>query len=425
MRARFRGLWRHPDFLKVWCGQTISAFGSQITLLALPLAAALTLDATPGEMGLLAAAGRLPSLLFGLFAGVWVDRYRRRPILIAANLGRAALIATIPLALALDVLRIELLYVVEFCTGTLTVVAGVAHVSYLPSLVSRENLVEANSKLQVSQSAAVAAGPGMAGTLVQVLTAPVAIVLDALSFLVSAACLLLVRKREPEPAPSRARRNVRAEIGEGLRLVLQNPILRPIAAWAGTFNTLGSIGSAVYILFATRTLGLGPGTIGFIYSVGLTSALISALFVQRITAWLGVGRALITGAMVLNVSQVLVPLAGGPTPVAVVMLTASWLIFGLANPVLNVNILSLQQAATPDRLLGRVNATMSVLIIGTVPIGSLIGGVLGSLIGLRPTLIVGALGMCASTLWIWFSPVRRMERTPAAAPATPVRAEAP
>jgi len=425
MRERFRGLWRHPDFLKLWFGQTISIFGSQVTLLALPLAAAVTLDATAAEMGILAAAGSLPPLLFGLFAGVWVDRYRRRPILIATDLGRSVLLATIPLAAALDLLRIELLYVVAFTAGLLTLLFRVAYTSFLPSLISREDLVEGNSRLQVSQSAAQVAGPGIGGTLVQVLTAPIAILLDAVSFFISAVVLMLIRRQEPAPAPPEQPRSVRAEVGEGLRTVLHDPTLRSIGAWAGTFNLFGAVMGAVYILYLTRDLEIRASAVGLILAIGSMSGLISAMLARRVIDSLGVGRGMVGAALLASASQLLVPLAAGPAPVAVSILILAGLLFGIAAPILGINILTLQQAITPDRLLGRVNATMQVLIVGTLPLGALLGGTLGTLIGLRLTLLVGALGIFASVLWIWFSPLRTMQRTPPPPPVAPIAAEMP
>ena len=240
MRFRLTGLWRHPDFVKLWTGQTISLIGSQVTFLALPLTAVLVLNATPAQMGFLTAAGAIPSLLVGLFAGVWVDRHRRRPILIAADLGRAALLLLIPVAALLGVLRIEYLYIVAFLVGTLGLFFEVAHHSFLPSLVGREQLVEGNSKLEISDSVAEIVGPGLAGGLVQLVTAPIAIAVDAISFLISALFLGLIRTPEPAPKPPDEQQNIFGEVVEGLALVSGNALLRAIAGGMSTVHLFNS-----------------------------------------------------------------------------------------------------------------------------------------------------------------------------------------
>jgi MFS family permease len=411
VRLRLTGLWRDRDFVTLWAGQTISLFGSQVTLLALPLAAAVTLDATPAQMGILSAAGSVPTLLVGLFAGVWVDRHRRRPVLIVTNFARAALLATIPLAALLGLLTMGVLYAVAFGAGLLTVCFRVAYSSYLPSLVPRERLVEGNSKLQMSQSAAQVAGPGIAGALVQLATAPIAILLDAASFLVAGVSVLFIQRKEPAPAVGGSGRRVRTEIAEGLRTVYSNAILRSIGLWAGTFNLFGALVGAVLILFVTRELGIAAGVIGLILAAGSVSGLIGALLAKRVTDALGVGRAMVGAALLASVTQLVVPFAGGPPAVAAMILIASQLVFGLTVPLLSVNILTLQQVVTPPGLLGRVNATMQVVISGTLPLGGVLGGVLGTLVGLRPTLLIGALGICLSALWIWYSPLRSMDRS--------------
>lgn len=414
-------LWRHRDFLIFWSGQTVSLFGSQVTLLALPLTAALTLNATPGQMGLLTACGTLPGLLFGLFAGVWVDRHRRRPVLLCTNFGQAALLMLIPAAAWLGESRIELLYVVAFTSGLLALFFRIAYASYLPSLVQRGHLADGNAKLQMSQSAAQVAGPGMAGGLVQLLTAPVAIAVDAASFLFSGISILFVRSVEPPPSLTGERRSMRSEIGEGLRAVFGNPYLRTIGIWAGMFNMFGTAMLAVFLIFVTRDLGIAPGVLGLVFAVGSASGILGAVLAGRIVERLGLGRAMVGAGLVASLSQVLLPLAGGPTFIAVGIIVASRLVFGLVVPLLQINIVTLQQAVTPDRLLGRVNATAQVISLGTLPLGALIGGVLGELVGVRPTLFVGALGICLSSVVIWHSPLRRLERMPRPLLAEPAR----
>src|SRR5437867_8121574 len=241
MRLQFSGLWQHPDFLKLWAGQTVSLLGSSVTGLALPLAAVLVLNATPAQMGIMRAAQYLPFLLLGLFAGVWVDRLRRRPVLILADAGRALLVGSIPVAALLGVLRIDVLYVVALLVGVLTVFFDVAYLAYVPSLVPRDSLTEGNSKLEVSRSFAGMAGPALAGALVQLVTAPVALVVDAASFLVSAASLSLIRTPEPKPAALAHGRSIWRDAGEGLRIVGGHPVLRTLAGQLATMQLAGGI----------------------------------------------------------------------------------------------------------------------------------------------------------------------------------------
>ncbi|HUY99078.1 MAG TPA: MFS transporter [Thermomicrobiaceae bacterium] len=264
MRRRPGGLWRHPDFLKLWVGETVSLLGSQVTLLALPLTAVLTLHANAAQMGYLTAIQLAPSLLAGLFAGVWIDRVRRRPIMIAADLGRFALLLGIPLLAVAGRLGMAGLYPIAFLVGILTVCFDVAYQAFLPSLVGREQLVEGNARLEVSRSGALIAGPGLAGLLVGLVTAPFAIAADAASFLGSALFLLGIRTPEPVPVDHGTSRGTRREIAEGLGIVLGNPLLRAIAGSTGTSNLFSSAISAIVILYATRNLGIGPGLLGLI-----------------------------------------------------------------------------------------------------------------------------------------------------------------
>ena len=412
LNLRLSGLWRHSEFLKLWTGQTISQLGSQITLLALPLTAVLNLKATPFEMGILGAAEFLPFVLVGLFAGVWVDRMYRRPILIAADVGRTLLLGSIPAAALLGVLRIEQLYIVAFLVGIMTVFFDVAYQSYLPALVSRQELIEGNSKLEVSRSVAAIAGPGMAGALVQIVTAPIAILLDALSFLVSVVSLLIIKTVEPPPPPAHQRRSMWHEIREGMGVVLGNPALRSIAGCTGTSNLFSNMIFAVYVLYLTRELGVSPGLIGLIYSIGSIGALGGAVIASLMAQRLGLGLTLISVIFLGGVSTLLIPLAAGSIPVIAAFLIVSFFITSSASTIYNINQVSLRQAITPDRLQGRMNASMRFIVWGTIPIGSLVGGALGNTIGLRPTLFVGAIGSLFPVLWLAFSPVRLLREQP-------------
>jgi len=412
---RLGGLWRHADFLRLWTGQTISQFGSQITLLALPLTAVLLLKASPLEMGILNAIEMAPFLIIGLPAGVWVDRLPRRPVLILGDFGRALALATIPAAYLLGLLTMAQLYAVAAVTGTLTVFFDVAYMSYLPALVNREQLVEGNSKMEVTRAAAQIAGPGMAGTLVDLLAAPLAIALDAVSFVVSSVFVLFVRATEPRVAADGPRANMRAEMGEGLRWVLGNPLLRAIAGCTASSNFFSNGVYAMYVLFAVRELGLTPGEIGFIFAVGNLGFLAGAFLAAPLARTLGLGRAIV-GSQILGImGWILVPLAMPET--ATVLLIASGVIMGLTTPVYNINQVSLRQAITPDRLQGRMNATMRFMVWGTMPLGSLLGGALGQALGLRPALWLMCIGGSLPFLWVLLSPVRSLREQPAPAEA--------
>jgi MFS family permease len=407
------GLWRHPDFVKLWAGHTISRFGSEISQLAIPLTAALVLNASAFQMGLLGTFEFAPFLLLSLFAGVWVDRLRRKPILIVADIGRALLLGSIPLAAVLGVLRIEQLYVVGFCTGILTVLFDVADQSYLPALVSRGHLVEGNSKLEMSRSVAQIAGPGVGGALVQLVSAPIAILVDAVSFLASAVCLVTIRAREAAPVRhAHGGGSIWAELREGLVVVLGNPLLRSIAGCTATTNLFGNGMMAVYVLYATRELGIGPALLGIILAAGGPGALLGALLAGRMANRFGLGATIIGASLVGGLANLLVPLASGPElAIAALLLLASF-VGGISNPVYNINQVSLRQAITPDRLQGRMNASVRFIVWGTIPIGALIGGALGDAIGLRPTLALMAACSVLATLWILFSPVRRLKEQP-------------
>jgi MFS family permease len=402
-------LWRHRDFMKLWVSETISLFGSQFTMLALPLIAAITLQATPAAMGILSAVETAPFLLIGLFAGVWVDRRPKRPILIAGNIGRAVLLITIPLAAIAGMLSMYQLYVVGFLVGICTVFFDVAYQSYLPMLVNRDQLVEGNSKLEVSRSAAQLTGPGLAGLLIQVLTAPIAIFLDVLSFIISALCLGLIRPTEPATTQS-TRAPMLAEIREGLGVVFGNPFLRAIAGCTATSNFFSSACGALLILFATRDLNLTPAAIGIALGLGNIGGLGGALLAGRLAARIGLGR-LITGSILIGGIGGLPFVFATPTTAIPAIIFSSFFL-GMGSTIYNINQLSLRQAIIPQRLLGRMNATMRFLVWGTMPLGGLLGGVLGELLGLRTGMIIGAFAGLSSFLWVLFSPVRTLTRIP-------------
>jgi predicted MFS family arabinose efflux permease len=394
----------HRDFRKLWIGQTVSELGSHITREGLPLTAVLVLHAGPAQMGLLAGTGALAVVVTGLLVGVWVDRLRRRPLMIAADLARAAVLAWIPLAALLRLLSMPHLYLVAALAGMLTVLFDTACQSYVPVLVERSRVLEANSKLGLSTAVTEVAGPGLTGFLVQLITAPVAILFDAVSFLVSAVLLLLIRAKA-EPCGTE-RGPAGEEIREGLRAVLHHPLLRPLAARAATFSLFVGFQASLYILYAVRTLGLSPAVIGLIIAVGGAGNLLGALLAGRLARRFGLGPTLIAAALLTGLAAMLVPLARGTAATAVAFLVAAQC-GDVAYSVYDINELSLRQRITPDRLLGRVNSVMILLFRGVYPLGALIGGVLAGAIGIRTTMLISAAGVLLSPLWLIFSPVRR------------------
>jgi MFS family permease len=407
-----RGLWRHPDFMKLWAGQTISVFGSLIGGTALQFTAILFLQASAFQIGLLAAASLAPGFASGLVAGVWVDRLRRRPLLIIADVGRALLLATIPLAALLDRLTIEQLYVVAFGNSILTVLFDVAYQSYLPSLVGRGDLLEGNSKLSASASVAEVGGFGLAGWLVQLLSGPTTILIDAVSFVVSAVSLSAIRTREARPAPVPHNSSVVREIGEGLRVVLHHPLLRTLAGGAFLLHFCGhGIYGSMVVLYMSRGIGFSPGVLGMTWGVGGISALIGAMLAAPLTRRLGAGRAMVLGLLLGSTTGFLIPLAQGPTLLSLILLILAQLGDG-ADTVFQINQLSLRQAITPERLLGRVNASMHFVGQGAMLLGALVGGLLGDTIGVRPTLLVGAGGSLLVAVMLALSPLRGVTADP-------------
>ena len=404
-------LWRHGDFLKFWAGQTISGFGSRFTGLALPFVAIATLDATPAQLGVLTAATGLPWLVLGPFIGVGIDRLRRRPLLIATDLGRALLLATIPLAALAGMLRIEHLYVIAFLTGVLTAWFETAYQAYLPALVEREQLLDGNAKLGVSDSVADIAGPGIAGVVIQILSAPVALALDALSFLASALSLVLIRRSEPMPSRGAAQPVV-AALGEGLAFLWRQRLLRAFAGANSTFMFFFGMAQAVLLLFLSTNLGLGAGSIGLIFGAGSAGGLLGAAVAVRVSRWLSVGPAIIAGSFLRGLGIACVPLAALLPAGKIPLLVAAYTVHSLGWSIWAVNQGSVRQTLAPDRLRGRVTASFLFLVRSAVPLGALAGGALGEWLGVAPTLSIAAVGMLLSTVWLLPSPLRHLREQP-------------
>jgi MFS family permease len=416
--AKRSNLFRHANFRKLWIGDTISQFGTQVSQLAIPLVAILFLQASAFEVALLGVIEFLPFLLFSLPAGAWVDRLQRRPILIIGDAGRAIALISIPVAYALGGLTIAQLYIVGFSMGILTVFFDVAYQSYLPSLVERDQLVEGNAKLQTSQSAAEIVGPGFGGFLIGVLSAPIAVTVDAVSYLASALFVFTIRGSEPPIPPREGQpgsrterlRGFGGEIREGLTFVLGHPHLRMIAAATSSSNLFSHIATGIYLVYVVRVLGLDPLRIGLVFSLGSFGTLAGALLATRISARAGVGRTIVGSLALGGPAGLLIAIApaGGSEP----FLVGAAALGGFSGLVYNINQVSFRQAIAPERIQGRMNATMRFLVWGTMPIGSLIGGILATVFGLSLTIWISAILGFLPFLFVLFSPVRSLQTMP-------------
>lgn len=408
LRTGERSLVRNSDFVRLWTAESVSQLGSQVSLLALPLLAIKTLDASTFAVGALRAAEFAPFLLLGLPAGVVVDRLRRRPVLMAGDIGRAIALTSIPLAWWFGWLTLGQLFVVVFVTGVLTVFFDVAYQSYLPAIVDLDQLGDGNAKLEMSRGGAQIAGPGLAGALVQIVGAPVAVVVDGVSFVLSAIAVLFIRRAEPPVEVSKTDRpTMRADVGEGLRYVLGHPVLRAIAGCTATSNYFSSMLDAVLIVYLVRSLHYSAGLIGLIFMFGNIGFLVAAATARRVERRLRLGRTIWVGILVGQIGGLAV--AFSPTTHAFPWIVAGMTLFAGGGTIYNISQVSYRQAITPNQMLGRMNATMRFMVWGTMPLGSLSGGLLGTVIGLRPTLMVAGVGGLLSVLWVLTAPVRKLE----------------
>lgn len=408
------GLWRNVAFLRLWSAATISTYGSLVTRTALPFTAILLLGASPADVGVLRVAELLPGFMFGLIAGAWVDRVRRRPLMIATDLGRALLLATIPVAALIGSLGLGHLYVVAALVSVLDVMFDVAYQAYLPQVVDRHELVEANSKLSAAMSVAEASAFASGGWLVQILTAPLAILVDAVSFVASAGFVARIRAPEPQnhAAGSVSLPAVMAEIAEGLRAVWDNGLLRGMAA-AGVAQSLSfGLFGTVFLLYVNQEIGFSPGVLGMVFAVGGVSSFLGALVAGRLSRY-GVGLVMTATLLVAAAGQALVPLVTAASSLGLVLLIGQQLVADSALTVYDINQVSLRQAIAPERVLGRVNASMRVAEVGALLLGTMLAGYLGEAVGLRPTLWLGVVCSVVSAGALAFSPVRDVRRMPA------------
>jgi MFS family permease len=409
----------HSDFMKLWIGQTVSVFGSNITRTGIPLIAVITLTATPTQLGILTAVASLPVLVLGLFIGAWVDRLRRRPIMIAADIARLLLLLTIPAAALTGHLSMELLYVMLALMGVLGLVFETAYRAYLPSLVSPDQIPEANRRLSTSDSLAEVGGPALAGALIQVISAPLAVLVDAATFLFSASAFALIRKTELKPVPhsehaAENSRSVLREIAEGLRLVAHDPILLTLTINLGLGNFFGSFFGTLYDIYLIRDLNLTPAILGVTIAAGGVGALAGALLSSRIERRFGLGKTLIGSLLFSGCFNLLIPLASGAPLAAAAMLIAGQIFGDAAMMIYGIHSLSLVQVVVPNRLLGRTNASFGFIGMGIAPVGALLAGVLATALGTRAVMLIAVLGILATALWTSRSPLRKLTGFPAA-----------
>jgi predicted MFS family arabinose efflux permease len=384
----------------------VSELGTVVTRTAVPLVALLVLGAGPWELAVLVIVTSAGVLLVGLFAGAWVDRLRRRPLLIWDDFIRAALLLSIPIAYALGALRIEQLYIVMFLESCLGALFDAAYPAYVPTLIGRDRLVEGNSRLATSSSIAEIGGPGFAGALVQIVSAPFAILVDAVSFVVSAVSLMLIRAPEPAPPPRETTTRIAREIIQGLRAVRRHAIVFPLAARSVPGHVFGAFYGVLYSIYLLRELHLDPFLLGIVISAGGVGSLVGSLFASRVIHAMGIGRALVTTAIAASAIGVLTPLAQGPVALAALMVFLPQLIGDGLQTIEGVAELSLVQGVVPDGMLGRVNATLDVLSHGLgYPLGALIAAFVAEQIGVRGAIAIGWAGMALSILFVVFSPV--------------------
>ena len=417
------GLWRNRDFVKLWSSLTIVHFGGQITFLALPLTAAVLLNASPFEVGILTALEALPYPLFGLFAGVLVDRTRKLPVIIACDVGRGLALLAVPLCAWFGVLTMAVLYVAGFLVGLLTVIGWPAYQVFMTERVGRENLVEANAKIGVSDSAAQLVGPGLAGALIQWLTAPFAILLDGVCFFLSAWLLRGIPPAQTDPPKGRPT-SVWNEIREGLATIWNRPALRAMVWVLALWQVCKHAWVATVVLFATRELHFSAGTVGVLFMAAGVGSLAAAGVVASLNKRFGMGPVMLVGLASTGIAWLMMGGAFGPSWMAALLFGLGMFLLDLGAMVFFINYLSMRQGLTPDHLLGRVTATMICLTVSTAPLGGLLGGWIAEHWGLRAAILAAGVGaLMLAPLMHWFSPLSKLRELPPAAPRVESAAE--
>ncbi len=406
----------NTDFVKLWAGETVSLLGTQITQLAMPLVAVLTLRATVFEVGVLNALRLVPVLLVSLLAGVWLDRRRRRPVLIACALGNAVLIGLVPLASVAGLLSIGLLYLVTALVGLLNMTFDIGALSYVPNLVDGRHLTAANSRLQASEAIAGIAGPGLAGLLIGLVTAPITLSADAISYLFSAAGLLLISKPEPAPEVPREQASIGRSIAEGLRTVYGSRVLRSLLTQSAALNlTFGAV-LPVFLVYAIRDLHLSPLELGIVMAAAAAGGLTGTIVIRPLRAALGLGRSMLLATFGLSLPLLLLMVPASASAASVALLIVAQFLYGGSATMFNVIAITLRQVVTPRRLLARMNASYRMMLFGAPVFGAFVGGLLGTTLGLRLALVVSLISMTSPLLWIFFSPVFRLREMPPGPP---------
>ena len=406
-------LLRRPQFRNLWLGQTISVLGDQVTLLAIPIIAVLVLDADAGQMGLLTAAGLLPHLLFSLPAGVWLDRvHRRRRLMVIADILRAVVIGSLAVAYLMGALSLAQLFVVTFIVGSLAVAFDISWSTIFVSVVERDDYVPANALFNGSRSLSFVLGPSIGGALIQLLSAPIAVVVDAVSYLASA--FFVSRVDAPEPPVEPSTEPIRSQLATGLSFILRDPIMRSGILSAATLNFFNFGFSALFILYVTTLLGISPGELGLALGAGAVGGLIGAVIAPAVGRRIGIGMAFLVGLLAFGGSSVLVPLTapGTPIPIVLAILFVMEFVAGLGVMILDINASAIIPARTPDRIRSRVVGAWRFINMGIRPIGAVVGGLLGGFIGVRETLFVTTILSMAGALWLIGSPVLKLKGMP-------------
>jgi MFS family permease len=410
--ARSGGVLSNPDFARLFAGETISQVGSQVTQFTMPLVAIITLHATAFQVGLLNALKFVPVIVVAIFAGVWLDRRRRRPIMIMCALGNAVLIGLVPLSFATGLLTMGLLYVVITLSGCLTVVFDVGALSYVPFLVDRDHLTESNSKLQASTAFAGIAGPGLAGLIVGLITAPITLSIDAVSYLFSAGGILTISRREPVPERPAERTSIRQSLAEGFRAVYGTKLLRILLGQSAVLNVGFGAVSTMFVLYGVRVLHLSPDRLGIAIGALAAGALFGSLLAARVQRALGMSKMMGLAIILVCASPLLLLIPRNASYLSMVFLVAGWFGHGFGISMWNVNTITLRQVLTPNRLLARMNATYRMMLFGALPVGAFVAGILGSTVGLWHAMLISVIALTLPMAWLTFSPVFRLKEMP-------------
>ncbi|PAD21333.1 MFS transporter [Terribacillus saccharophilus] len=408
MKSKKKTLFSNRVFLNFWIGQTVSMFGSQISIMALPLTAVLIFDASTMEMGIYQAVASAPYLIIGLFAGVWIDRVRRRPLVIYSNLATGIILSLVPLLAWLGLLNMTFMYIILFLFGTSTLIFELSFLSFIPNIVDKKDLTEANSKLQSSRSVSRIIGPNLAGPLISIFTAPFAILIDSFSFLISFLFLRSIPVEENAKKKQSFRR-IWSEIGIGLKTIFNNPILISLSASTATINFFHTTFAAIFMIFLVKQIGLTPLQIGLVMGISSSGTLLGAFVARKLSVNLGIGTTIIGATSSIVIGTFVIAISPNSLLVALPMITIGQFLSGLGNTIYVINQVSLRQTITPDEILGKVNASSQFLSRGAMPFAGIFGGSIGSWFGLKIALLITAIGFLLSVVWLLLSPLKAIK----------------